>query len=98
MQTAVVSIKVDPQVKKKAQEVAARSGFSLSVLINDYLKKIARTNSLETNLEEPNDYFIKSMKKSEADVKAGRVISFNSWEEEKEYLQKLIDNDKKKSG
>lgn len=97
MNTAVVNIKVDPKIKKKAQEVAEKFGFSLSVLINDYLKRIARTEKIERRSETPNEYFIKAMKESEADVKAGRVISFKTWEEERKYLQKLIDDGKKKS-
>jgi len=32
MQTAVVSIKIDPELKKKAQKVAEDSGYSLNVL------------------------------------------------------------------
>lgn len=73
MQTAVVSIKVDPELKKKAQEVAEKFGFSLSILINDYLKRIVKTKKLDSDLEEPNEYFIKSMKESEEDVKNGFV-------------------------
>lgn len=96
MQTAVVNIKVDPEVKKKAQEVAEASGFSLNVLISDYLKKIAKIKRAQTHLEEePSEYFIKAMKESEEDVKAGRVVSFKSAEEAVSYLDKLIFNESK---
>jgi len=95
MNTAVVNVKVNPEVKKKAQKVAEELGFSLSSIINGYLRQFIRTKEVNFNLEEPSEYFIKSLKESEADIKAGRVTSFDSWEEEEKYLQKLIDNDKK---
>lgn len=100
MNTTVVNVKVNLEVKKKAQKVAEELGFSLSGLINGYLKNLIKTKTVHFSLkEEPNEYFIKSMKEAEEDVKAGWVISFNNWEEEEKYLQKLIDNDKKhKSG
>ena len=93
MQTAVVNVKVNPEVKKKAQEVAEELGFSLSGLINGYLKQLVRTKEVHFNMEEPSEYFIKSMKESEADVKAGRVSpSFDNAEDAIAWL----DNPKRK--
>ena len=49
-------------------------GFSLTALVNALLKQIARTKRLSLDLEEkPTPYMIDSLKKSEEDVKAGRV-------------------------
>lgn len=94
MNTSVVNVKVDPEVKKKAQEVAEKFGFSLSVLINDYLKTIARTKKIEINSEEePSDYFIKSMKESEEDIKKGFVSP--SFDNAKDALA-WLDNPKRK--
>lgn len=91
MQTAVVNIKVDPQVKKKAEQVAENSGYSLNIILSDYLKKIAKITKVQTRLdEEPTRYFIQSMKESEEDFKAGRVVTFKSAKDALAYLDKTI--------
>lgn len=74
MNTAVINIKVEPIVKRKAKAVAEKIGISLSSLIHAYLKQLIATKSVSFSVpEEPTEYFIKSLKESEADVKAGRV-------------------------
>lgn len=83
MQTAVVNIKVDPEVKKKAQEVANELGFSLSAVLTGFMKQFIREKSVNFSLEpEYSEYFIKSIKEAEADIKAGRVSpSFDNAED-----------------
>ncbi len=44
--------------------------------------------------EEPTHYLLDSLKKSEADEKAGRVISFKNGKEALAYLDKMIEKDK----
>ena len=74
MNTAVVITKTDPEVKKKAQEVANDIGVSLSSLVNAYLKQLVRTRRVEFDLgEEPSEYLKSVIKKSEEDYKKGRV-------------------------
>ncbi|KKR31595.1 MAG: Addiction module antitoxin, RelB/DinJ family [Candidatus Gottesmanbacteria bacterium GW2011_GWA2_41_12] len=75
MNTAVINVKVDPRIKKKAQKVASELGFSLSSLINAYLRDIIRTKTVNFSAadENPSDYLIKSLKEAEKDIKAGRV-------------------------
>lgn len=97
MQNAVVNIKVDPEVKKKAQEIAEELGFSLSAILTGFMKQFIREKAVNFNLEPKySDYFIKSMKESEEDVKAGRVISFENEEEAIFYLDKMIADDERK--
>ncbi len=78
MNTAVINIKVDPLTKKKAKTVASELGFSLSSLINAYLKQLIRvkTVAFSTVSEEPSDYLLKALKESKEDIKAGRVSPF----------------------
>ncbi len=96
MNTSVVNVKVNSEIKKKAQQVAEELGFSLSGLINGYLRQLIKTKTVHFSVsEEPSDYFIKSMKEAKEDIKAGRIISFENWEEEEKYLNQLIENDKK---
>ena len=74
MNTAVINIKTDPLLKTKAQKVASELGFSLSSLINAYLKQLVQTKTVSFSLEEkPSKYLLKSLKESEEDIKAGRV-------------------------
>ncbi|SRR5260221_3019009 len=73
MNTAVINIKTDPKVKKDAQNIASDLGFSLSAVMNGYLKSFIRTKAINFNLEEPSDYLIQALEESETDRKAGRV-------------------------
>lgn len=75
MNTAVINIKTDAKVKTQAQRIAAQMGFSLSSLINGYLRQLTRTKtvSFTLNSEEPSEYLIQALKESEADKLAGRT-------------------------
>lgn len=74
MDTAVVNIKIEPQVKREAQKLAERLGLSLSVLIKSYLKQIIRAQEVVLTVsEEPTEYLLQALRASKADIKAGRV-------------------------
>ncbi len=74
MQTAVINIKTEPKVKKQAHEVAKELGFSLSSLIDGYLRHLIRTKEVHFRLEEiPSEYMIKELKESEKQIKEGWV-------------------------
>ena len=74
MNTAVVNVKVDPNVKKEAQKVAKDLGISLSGVINGFLKHLVRTKTIHFSLsEEPSDYLIESIKEAQKDIKEGWV-------------------------
>lgn len=97
MNTAVINLKTDPKTKKAAQKVAEELGISLSGLINGFLKDMIQTKSVHFSADEevPSAYMIKALKENQKDKKAGNLISFNSWEEERKYLTQLIKNDTK---
>lgn len=97
MNTSVVNVKVNPQVKKEAQQVAEDLGLNLSALINGYLKQLIRNktvvfSSLE---EEPTDYLLETLRQSREDVKKGKVISFEKPNEALTYLNKMIADEQK---
>lgn len=97
MNTAVVNVKVNPQVKKEAQKIAAELGLNLSALVNGYLKQLIRNktvvfSSLE---EEPTDYLLEALRQSRKDIKTGRVISFKDSNEALSYLDRLIADEQK---
>lgn len=75
MNTAVISTKIDPQTKKRAQEVARELGIPLSVVIKATLKQFIKTKTVEFSArdERPSPYLIRTIKQSEKDWKKGRV-------------------------
>lgn len=46
MNTAVITVKIDPKLKKDAQKMADEFGVSLSALIHALLKNVVRTKTL----------------------------------------------------
>lgn len=93
MNTAVINIKTDAKVKTQAQRIAAQMGFSLSSLINGYLRQLMRTKTIHFTMksEEPSDYLIQALKESEADRKAGRYRSFSKADDAVNWLNKVAD-------
>jgi len=74
MNTAVINIKVNPELKAQAKNLAEELGFSLSSLVNACLKQMVRSRTVNFSVrEEPSDYMIKMLAKSDKDIKAGRV-------------------------
>lgn len=98
MNTASILIKTDPQIKVRAQKTAQMLGLSLTSIINHYLKHFINTKTIAFNTDEerPSQYLIDALKKSEADVKAGRVITFKNAKEEFDYLDKEIADEKRR--
>lgn len=94
MNTAVINIRTDARVKSEAQKTAEKLGFSLSSLINGFLKSLIKTKTVHFAVkEEPSEYLIKALKESEEDIKAGRVSpTFDNVED----ALKWLDNPKRK--
>ncbi len=74
MNTAIINIKTNPLVKEKAQEIAGELGFSLSSLINAYLKHLIKTKTVYFNASEnPTEYLISALEESKKDIEQNRV-------------------------
>ncbi|MBI2613440.1 MAG: type II toxin-antitoxin system RelB/DinJ family antitoxin [Candidatus Levybacteria bacterium] len=52
MNTAVINIKTDPKVKAQAKKIARKLGFSLSSIINAFLKQLIKTRRVTFSLDE----------------------------------------------
>lgn len=90
MQTAVVNFKTEPRIKKEAQKVAKNLGFTLSGLLEGYLRHLIRTKEVHFRLDEtPNKYMKQALKESVEDIKAGRVVSFKDTKDALKYLEKI---------
>ena len=89
MNTSMITIKIDPVTKRKAQAVAKKMGLSLSVVVKGYLAQVIRTKTAVFTDEIPNKYMIKALEESRKDVKEGFVSpSFKTAKEAIEWLKK----------
>ena len=91
MNTAVINIKTQPEVKTKAQQFAKAIGVSLSSLLNAYLKQLIRTKSVTFSVrkeEIPNEYFKRTLAKARKNRKEGKGSPiFNTGEEAVRWLE-----------
>lgn len=78
--STVINIKTDSQVKKEAQKVAADLGLNLSVVINGFLKQFVKNKTVIFTLDEslPSDYLLTSIKSAKADRRKGDFHSFKN--------------------
>jgi addiction module RelB/DinJ family antitoxin len=99
MNTTSLHIKIEPGIKAQAQKTAEELGLSLSAVTKALLKQFIRTKRLSVGGSEipeiPNAYLRKSLKQSEEDIKAGRVLSFASGKDALAYLDKEIADEKR---
>lgn len=74
MNAAVINIRTDINLKMAAQEVADNLGFSLSSLVNAYLKSLVKTKTVYySDVEEPNEYLKAAIREAEEDLRLGRT-------------------------
>lgn len=90
MNTAIINIKTEPEVKQKAQKVAKNLGLNLSALINGYLRQLIKTKRVEYSLdEEPSEYLKQAIKQAREDLKRGKASPiFKTGEEAVKWLNK----------
>lgn len=89
MQTAAIYIRIEPEIKRKAQKVAKEIGLTLSGLVNASLKQIIKTKRVEFSAEEPSEYLIKTIEKSRENRKKGKGSPiFDNIEDAIAYLHK----------
>lgn len=91
MNTASVLIKIDPQVKAKAQKTAEKMGLSLTSVISRYLKHFITTESITFNVRDeiPNEYFKRTLAKAEKNWKEGKISPvFDNIKDNLKWLEK----------
>ena len=97
MNTAVVNIKIEPQVKRDAQKLAEKLGLPLSALIKSCLRQMIREQEVTLTVsEEPTEYLINALKESKEDIKAGRVTSFDNTKDAIMWLNGLVKDGRKR--
>lgn len=91
MQTAAILIKIDPQVKIKAQKTAEKMGLSLTSVINRYLKHFIATETITFSAQDeiPNEYFKRTLAKARKNWKEGKDSPvFTNIEDDLKWLEK----------
>lgn len=90
--TTIVNVKVDQEVKMQAQRVAEGLGFTLSGVINVYLRQLVRTKTVfvSEKYDEPSELLLASIKEAREDRKNNKQYSFNNPQEAVDFVDKII--------
>ena len=93
MNTAIINVRTNIEIKRQAQLIAKELGISLSSLINGFVRNLVRTKKVEFDLlgEEPSEYMIKALRESEKDFNKRDYHSFDTVDKAVEFLEKNID-------
>jgi len=86
----MVSIKLDPRIKKEAQQAAEDLGLTLSAVVNAQLHEFARVKELHVGgALRPTPYLERVLLEAEKDIASGRVSGpFKSIAAFKKHLSK----------
>jgi len=76
MNTTMLTVRTDKKIKAEAMKVASRLGFSLSTLINAYLRNLIRTKRVhfadDVQLE-PTPYLKRLFREADKDIENGNI-------------------------
>lgn len=91
MKTAILNVKVDEQIKKRAQAVAGGFGIPLSTLVNAYLIELANTGQIHFSTVEPmTEKMEKIVEVAQREIAQGETSGpFETLEELFEHLDNL---------
>ncbi len=91
MKTAILNVKVDEKVKKRAQEVAAGFGIPLSTLVNAYLIELANTGQIHfTTVEPMTEKMEKIIEQAQKEIAGGHTSGpFETLDELFDHLDNL---------
>lgn len=96
MNTTSIHIKIETDIKKQAQKAANELGLSLSSVTKVLLKQFIRTKHLSVGVNEvPNRELLRSLTKSDKDIKAGRVTTFKNGNDALVFLDREIAHEKR---
>ncbi len=76
MNDTVLTLRTNAKIKNDAAKIAASLGFSLSSLINGYLRNFIKTKTIHFEESyEPTPYLKRAIKRAMEDIKTGKNIS-----------------------
>lgn len=94
MKTAVITFKIDAEVKEKVKATAANLGLSLSSLMSGLLMDVVKTGKVsfgyaDRSEEIPNQYLIDAIKEAEEERKKGNFYSFSDSKDALKFLNSV---------
>lgn len=92
MNQVILSVKVDPKLKKEVQEFAERVGLSVSAIVNNQLRTVLSERRVEFEEElEPNAKTARQLLQAEKNWQSGKNISgtYKSIQELEKHLNSL---------
>ena len=98
MNTATIFIKTEPKIKTEAQKTADELGFSLSSILNAFLRQFVKTKTVHFSLqgldEIPNARTRAILKQAEEDLKTGNTSPrFDTAKEAIDWLHQQVENE-----
>jgi addiction module RelB/DinJ family antitoxin len=82
MNTAVISLNTDPKLKREAMKTAEEMGLTLSIIINNSLRKFVAERRMEFTIPEiPNTRTIKAIKDARKEYKSGKLKFYTDMKE-----------------
>ena len=84
---AVINLKTDPELKKRAAKTADKLGISISAVLNNELRRFATEQSVVFDVPEvPNAKTAKQMAASRKQIEAGDYYKFKNNDEALDFL------------
>lgn len=84
---AVINLKTDPALKKKAAQTADKLGVSISAVLNNELRRFATEQSVVFDVPEvPNTAIRKQVKSSRSQIEKGQYHKFKNDKEALDFL------------
>ena len=92
MNTATINFKTEPEIKEEAQKTAEHLGFTLSSVLNAFLKQFIRTKTVhfsDREPEVPTQYFLDAIKEAKKNLKEGNTSpAFDNIKDNLDWLEK----------
>jgi DNA-damage-inducible protein J len=82
-QTTAISVRVDADLKKEADELYKKLGISLSTAINIFLHKSVSERGIPFDVNVANEEYLAKIKRSAEQIKRGE---YTRWEDVKKEL------------
>ncbi|MBU1327345.1 type II toxin-antitoxin system RelB/DinJ family antitoxin [Patescibacteria group bacterium] len=91
MTTSLITVRTDTKLKEKAMNIANSLGFSLSSLVNAYLRHFVKTKTVHFEESyEPTPYLKRLIAQARKEHEEGKSISFSNPQDAISFLDTVI--------
>lgn len=88
MSNTVINFNTDPKLKREAMKTAEEMGLTLSIVINNSLRKFVADKRMEFAVPEvPNAILRKAIREAEKEIKSGKLKLYKTHEDFEKALQ-----------